>query len=108
MGYSSHEGAERADWGEDKLELVDGTHPVVYPGAGSHANKYTEALYIGSSAEAGVGCDDTRGPISSSVRTSRRSRATLTRRWRRSRGSPSRGAGESFSRRSSMARQGPI
>ena len=62
VGYSSHEGAERADWGEGKLELVDGTHPVVYPGAGSHANKYTEALYIGSSAEAGVGCDDTRGP----------------------------------------------
>ncbi len=62
IGYSSHEGAERADWGEDKLELVDGTHPVVYPGSGSHANKYTEALYIGSSAEAGVGCDDTRGP----------------------------------------------
>jgi hypothetical protein len=62
VGYSSHEGAERADWGEDKLELVDGTHPVLYPGAGSHANKYTEALYIGSSAEAGVGCDDTRGP----------------------------------------------
>ena len=62
VGYSSHEGAERADWGEDKLELVDGTHPVVYPGAGSHANKFTEALYLGSSAEQGVGCDDTRGP----------------------------------------------
>src|SRR5262249_29142776 len=27
-----------------------------------HANKFTEALYLGSSAEAGVGCDDTRGP----------------------------------------------
>lgn len=62
VGYSSHEGAERAHWGDDKLELVDGTHPVVYPAAGSHANKYTEALYVGSSAEAGVGCDDTRGP----------------------------------------------
>lgn len=63
VGYSSHEGAERAAWGEDdKLEIVDGTHPVVYPGAGSHANKYTAALYLGSSAEAGVGCDDTRGP----------------------------------------------
>jgi hypothetical protein len=62
IGYSSHEGAERADWGEDKLELVGGTHPVVYPAAGSHANKFTEALYLGSSAEAGVGCDDTRGP----------------------------------------------
>jgi hypothetical protein len=62
VGYSSHEGAERADWGDDKLELVDGTHPIVYPAAGSHANKFTEALYLGSSAEAGVGCDDTRGP----------------------------------------------
>ena len=62
VGYSSHEGAEEAEWGEEKLEVVDGTHPVVYPAAGSHANKFTEALYIGSSAEAGVGCDDTRGP----------------------------------------------
>jgi hypothetical protein len=62
VGYSSHEGAERAGWGDEKLEVVDGTHPVVYPGAGSHANKFTEALYLGSSAEAGVGCDDTRGP----------------------------------------------
>jgi hypothetical protein len=62
VGYSSHEGAEEADWGEDKLELVDETHAVVYPAAGSHANKYTDALYLGSSAEAGVGCDDTRGP----------------------------------------------
>ncbi|MGH3022601.1 MAG: hypothetical protein ACRDNI_03000 [Gaiellaceae bacterium] len=62
VGYSSHEGAEQADWDDEKLEIVDGTHPVVYPGAGSHANKYTEALYLGSSAEAGVGCDDTRGP----------------------------------------------
>ena len=62
VGYSSHEGAERADWDEDKLEIVDGSHPVVYPAAGSHANKYTAALYLGSSAKAGVGCDDTRGP----------------------------------------------
>jgi len=62
VGYSSHEGAERADWGDDKLELVGGTHPLVYPAAGSHANKFTAALYLGSSAEAGVGCDDTVGP----------------------------------------------
>jgi len=62
VGYSSHEGAEKADWRDDKLERVDGTHPVVYPAAGSHANKFTAALYLGSSADAGVGCDDTRGP----------------------------------------------
>ena len=61
VGYSSHEGSESADWRDDKLERV-GDHPVVYPAAGSHANKYTEALYLGSSADAGVGCDDTRGP----------------------------------------------
>jgi hypothetical protein len=62
VGYSSHEGAERADWEDDKLELVGATHPVVYPAAGSHANKFTDALYLGSSADAGVGCDDSRGP----------------------------------------------
>ncbi len=62
VGYSQHEGAERAAWGDDKLERVDGTHPVVHPAAGSHANFYGEALYLGSSAEQGVGCDDTSGP----------------------------------------------
>jgi hypothetical protein len=62
VGYSSHEGAERAPWGDSKLELIDGTHPVVYPGAGSHANKFTAALYLGSTGDEGVGCDDTRGP----------------------------------------------
>jgi hypothetical protein len=62
IGYSQHEGAERAEWGEDKLELVDGIHPVVYPAAGSHANFFEEALFLGNSAEQGVGCDDTTGP----------------------------------------------
>jgi hypothetical protein len=62
VGYSQHEGAERAEWGEEKLELVDGTHPIVYPAAGSHANFYSEGLHLGRSAEQGVGCDDTTGP----------------------------------------------
>ena len=62
VGYSQHEGAERSDWSDDKLERVDGTHPVVHPAAGSHANFYGEGLYLGRSAEEGVGCDDTRGP----------------------------------------------
>ena len=34
----------------------------MHPAAGSHANFYGESLYLGSSAEQGVGCDDTRGP----------------------------------------------
>jgi hypothetical protein len=62
VGYSAHEGATRSAWEDDKLEVVGGTRPVVYPAAGSHANKYSDALWLGSSAEAGVGCDDTRGP----------------------------------------------
>ena len=62
VGYSAHEGATSSAWEDDKLEVVGGTRPVVYPAAGSHANKYSDALWLGSSAEAGVGCDDTRGP----------------------------------------------
>ena len=62
IGYSQHEGAERADWDDDKLELVNGLRPVVYPAAGSHANFFDDSLFIGSSGEQGVGCDDTRGP----------------------------------------------
>ena len=72
VGYSAHEGAEQATWDDEKLEVVDGTRPVVYPSLGSHANKYGAALWLGSSAEAGVGCDDTRGPhteLSPVVRT---------------------------------------
>jgi hypothetical protein len=72
IGFSQHEGAERADWDDEKLELVDGRRPVVHPAAGSHANFFGEGLYLGSSAEQGVGCDDTTGPtyeLSPVVRT---------------------------------------
>ncbi|MEV6284010.1 hypothetical protein [Kribbella sp. NPDC051770] len=61
VGYSQHGGAERARWGDAKLELVDSTHPVVYPAAGSHANKYGRRLYLGRGSE-GLGCDDTTNP----------------------------------------------
>ena len=60
-GYSQHEGAERAAWDDPKLAHV-GDHPVVYPAAGSHANFYGSALYLGASGSEGVGCDDTRSP----------------------------------------------
>ena len=61
VGYSQHEGAEKAAWDEAKLEKVDSTHPVVYPAAGSHANFFSEGLFLGRSAAQGVGCDDTEG-----------------------------------------------
>jgi hypothetical protein len=59
VGYSQHQGAERAEWGSTKLELVDKTHPVVYPAEGSHAGYFSGALFLGRSAAQGVGCDDT-------------------------------------------------
>ena len=61
VGYSQHEGAESATWDDEKLEKR-GDHPVVYPGAGSHANQFVQSLYLGHSAQTGFGCDDTRGP----------------------------------------------
>jgi hypothetical protein len=62
VGYSQHGGAERALWGDAKLEIADGTHPVVYPAAGSHANKFGRRLYLGRGSE-GLGCDDTTRPM---------------------------------------------
>ena len=105
VGYSQHEGAERAAWDDPKLERVDGTHPVVHPADGSHANFYGEALYLGSSASEGVGCDDTRGPTVDvhpavvTIPSGEEARA------RDIRGSRSRDAGVSFGRRSSTGRR---
>ena len=60
--YSQHQGAERAAWADDKLRKVDGTHVVTYPGAGSHANYFRSALWLGRSPGQGYGCDDSTGP----------------------------------------------
>ena len=62
VGFSQHSSAERARWGDDKLELADGTHPVVHPAAGSQANFYGSRLYLMRSDAEGLGCDDTRDP----------------------------------------------
>lgn len=48
VGYSSHEfeGDDlRRHWNDPELQLV-GEHPVVYVGAGSHANYYTQGEYL--------------------------------------------------------------
>lgn len=60
LGYSQHSSAERAEWGDPKIETVDRTHPVVYPAGGSHANFYGSELYLMRSQAEGMGCDDTR------------------------------------------------
>ena len=61
IGFSQHDGAEKAGWDDDKLSKR-GTHPIVYPGRGSHANYFASRLWLGHSAQEGFGCDDTRGP----------------------------------------------
>ncbi|WP_235734424.1 hypothetical protein [Nocardioides alcanivorans] len=62
--YSQHYGSEFATWGEDpdgKLEIVDGSHPVVFVSAGSHANQFSSGVFMGNNAELGFGCDSTAG-----------------------------------------------
>lgn len=58
-----HAGAEKADWEDDKVEKR-GTHPVVYPAAGSHATYYDSAVWVGNGqGGSGVGCDNTDEPL---------------------------------------------
>jgi hypothetical protein len=58
-----HAGGERTNWDESKLQR-EGTHPVVYPAAGSHATFYDSAVYVQNGQNgSGVGCDNTTGPL---------------------------------------------
>jgi hypothetical protein len=45
IGLFQHSGGEKAKWSDGKVEK-DGTHPVVYPAAGSHATFYEAAVYV--------------------------------------------------------------
>lgn len=58
-----HAGGERAEWEDSKVEK-EGTHPVVYPAAGSHATFYDSTVYVQNGAKgSGVGCDNTSEPL---------------------------------------------
>jgi hypothetical protein len=59
--YSQHEGAGATAWEGGALEKV-GTHPVTFPGAGSHANYFHRGLWLGRDTSADLGCDDATGP----------------------------------------------
>jgi hypothetical protein len=58
-----HAGGERANWEDGKVQK-EGTHPVVYPAAGSHATFYDSAVYVENGQNgSGVGCDVTSEPL---------------------------------------------
>jgi hypothetical protein len=58
-----HAGGERAAWEDSKVEK-EGTHPVVYPAAGSHATFYDSTVYVQNGSNgSGVGCDNTSEPL---------------------------------------------
>ena len=58
-----HAGGEQADWDDAKVQK-EGTHPIVYPGAGSHATFYDSAVYVENGEHgSGLGCDDTSAPL---------------------------------------------
>ena len=61
VGFSQHTGGERSDWSGGGLQR-DGDHVLVFPAAGSHAQFFSNRLWLGFSAETGIGCDDTRLP----------------------------------------------
>ena len=58
-----HAGGERAGWEDSKVQK-EGTHPVVYPAAGSHATFYDSTVYVQNGSKgSGVGCDNTSEPL---------------------------------------------
>jgi len=58
-----HSGGEKADWDANKVEK-EGTHPVVYPAAGSHATFYESAIFVeNGQGGSGLGCDNTSRPV---------------------------------------------
>ncbi len=58
-----HAGGERAGWEDSKVDK-EGTHPIVYPAAGSHATFYDSTVYVQNGSKgSGVGCDNTSEPL---------------------------------------------
>lgn len=58
-----HGGGEVVDWDDGEVEK-EGTHPVVYPAAGSHATFFESAIFVeNGQGGAGLGCDNTTEPL---------------------------------------------
>jgi hypothetical protein len=62
VALAQHGGGETAEWNDPKLQR-DGTRPIVYTAAGSHATQYGSTTYLGWGENGtGFGCDETSGP----------------------------------------------
>jgi hypothetical protein len=63
MVLYQHAGGERAAWTDAKVQN-EGTHPIVYSAAGSHATFYDSAVYVENGQHgSGLGCDNTSEPL---------------------------------------------
>ena len=105
VGYSSHEGAERATGGREARGRRRDA-PGRLPGGRLAREQVHGGAVPRRSADAGVGCDDTRGPhreLRPCVRTIPSDPAAAAAAFP---GSPSRDAGASSRRRSSTGRPG--
>jgi hypothetical protein len=59
-----HAGGERAGWDDSKVQK-EGSRPIVYPAAGSHATFYDSTVYVENGEHgSGLGCDNTSEPLS--------------------------------------------
>jgi hypothetical protein len=58
-----HGGGEKGGWDDGKVQK-EGTHPIVYPAAGSHATFFDSAVYVeNGQGGSGLGCDNTSEPL---------------------------------------------
>ena len=104
VGYSSHEGAERAAWDDEKLELV-GDRPVVYPGRRFPREQVQRRPVARQLRRGGGGLRRHARPAPGGLPSRRRrSRATGLPPRRPIPGSRTRGGGASSRRLSSTAR----
>ncbi len=63
IGYAQHGNGEVAEWGDDKVQLEDRTHPIVYPAAGSHASFFSNDTFLAwGERNSGFGCDVSSPP----------------------------------------------
>ncbi|MEZ5248004.1 MAG: hypothetical protein R2713_01950 [Ilumatobacteraceae bacterium] len=100
VAYAQHEGAELADWGGDTVQVVNGTHPLVFPGEGS-PRRTSEPT--NGSARALRAASDATTRAHHTPRSALRSCCSTA--GRRPHGSTSPDAGASGSRRSTTDRQ---